>query len=323
MKEKTTASADFTADWLLLVLSVPGPQSALRMRIWRALKALGTAVLRDGVYLLPDREEFRAAFEAQSREIVAAGGTVQVLVTKAQDEHRVAEFMRLFDRSAEYDALLTQIRKMRAGVRKRKDAKSIETELTRLRREFEAIAAIDFFPGRTHEQAQHALSDLIAVSDSILSPGEPHAADVPIPRLRVEEFRGRTWATRKRPWADRLASAWFILRFIDPKAHIVWLDKPRDCPRDALGFDFDGASFTHVDDKVTVEVLIASFGLDDDPALIKVGSLVHYLDVGGAPVTDAAGFEALLRGARDSIADDDRLLSESNRLFDLLYVGYK
>ena len=41
--------------WLLFLLTVQGQQGALRMRLWRTLKALGTAVLRDGAYLLPNR----------------------------------------------------------------------------------------------------------------------------------------------------------------------------------------------------------------------------------------------------------------------------
>ena len=41
------------ATWLLLVVSLPTPSATARMRIWRALKALGCVALRDGAYLLP------------------------------------------------------------------------------------------------------------------------------------------------------------------------------------------------------------------------------------------------------------------------------
>lgn len=78
---------------------------------------------------------------------------------------------------------------------------------------------------------------------------------------------------------DRLASAWLIGRFIDPSARFLWLASPDDCPDEALGFDFDGATFTHVEEKVTFETLLASFDLDS-PALLRLGKLVHYLDVG-------------------------------------------
>ena len=144
-----------------------------------------------------------------------------------------------------------------------------------------------------------------------------------IPRLHRKDYRSRTWATRARPWVDRLASAWLIKRFIDPKARIVWLKDPKRCPRNALGFDFDGATFTHVGARVTFENLLASFSLEDDKALLRLGALVHYLDVGGVPVAEASGVESLLKGARESIADDNKLLNEASRIFNHLYNAYQ
>src|SRR5256885_9258911 len=54
-----------------------------------------------------------------------------------------------------------------------------------------------------------------------------------------------------------------------------WLKKPADCPKTALGFDFDGAEFTHIGARVTFEVLAASFGLDSDRAIARLGALVR------------------------------------------------
>ncbi|HBD37280.1 MAG TPA: hypothetical protein DC084_27225, partial [Cupriavidus sp.] len=45
--------------------------------------------------------------------------------------------------------------------------------------------------------------------------------------------------------------AWLIRRFIDPHATFLWLEDVRQCPDDALGFDFDGATFTHIGDRVS------------------------------------------------------------------------
>jgi hypothetical protein len=156
----------------------------------------------------------------------------------------------------------------------------------------------------------------------ITSPDEPHSAIGRIRRLDAVEYAGRTWATRQRPWADRLASAWLIRRFIDPSARFIWPKSPKDCPKRALGFDFDGAVFTHIGGKVTFEVLLESFGLDADAGLRQVGALIHYLDVGGIPVAEAAGVEALLRGARTAFGDDDRLLEEAAKILELLYISY-
>jgi hypothetical protein len=138
----------------------------------------------------------------------------------------------------------------------------------------------------------------------------------------LAKYSARTWATRARPWADRLASAWLIKRFIDRRAKFLWLKAPKNCPKRAVGFDFDGAEFTHVGAKVTFEVLLSSFGLDGDPALEKIGALIHYLDVGGVPAAEAAGIEALLRGARTTLSDDDQLMAEAVKVFDFLYAHY-
>jgi hypothetical protein len=123
-------------------------------------------------------------------------------------------------------------------------------------------------------------------------------------------------------WVDRVASAWLIRRFIDRKARFRWLAKPSDCPKSALGFDFDGATFTHVDDHVTFETLMASFGLDSDPALASLAAMVHQLDVGGEPVPEARGFEAVLAGARERTPDDDALLAEISVVLDSLYAHF-
>ena len=118
------------------------------------------------------------------------------------------------------------------------------------------------------------------------------------------------------------ASRGQLLRFIDKKAKFIWLEKPKSCPRDALGFDFDGATFTHIGARVTFEVLLASFSLDRDAGLTRVGGLVHYLDVGGIPVAEAAGVEMVLRGAQRRCKDDDALLAEAAKIFDDLYTAY-
>jgi hypothetical protein len=122
---------------------------------------------------------------------------------------------------------------------------------------------------------------------------------------------------------DRVASAWLIRRFIDPAAQFLWLASPADCPADVLGFDFDGAAFTHVGPRVSFEVLAVSFGLDQDPGLVRMGRLVHYLDVGGVPVADAAGFASVMTGARARRGDDDDgLLGDIGTVLDCLYAAY-
>jgi hypothetical protein len=293
--------------WLLLVASLPTKPAAARMRLWRGTKALGCAALRDGAWLLPGTAD-ATQLARLAREAIAAGGSAEVLTVTAQGE-QAARFTALFDRSTDYGRLLDGIQKALASP----DARVADA----LRREFKTIATTDFFPGEAKRQAEAALADLAAMAG-----GEPRAEAGRIGRLDVADFQGRTWATRKNLWVDRMASAWLIRRFIDRKAKFLWLDTPRKCPKTALGFDFDGAAFTHVGNRVSFEVLAVSFGLAADPALARVATIVHCLDVGGVPVPEAAGIEAVLGGLRATAGNDDQLLADASRVFDGLYNHY-
>jgi hypothetical protein len=102
----------------------------------------------------------------------------------------------------------------------------------------------------------------------------------------------------------------------------VWIGAARDRPRKAVGFDFDGAEFTHTGNRVTFEVLLASFGLDNDPAVAAIAAAVHFLDVGGIPIGDAKGLETLFRGIKEKARDDDALLAEAMRVLDHFYSAY-
>jgi len=192
----------------------------------------------------------------------------------------------------------------------------------KLRKAFVNLATIDFFPGEAQKQADAALRDLEQRTAWALSPDEPQPVHDALARLRIEDYQGRCWATRSRPWVDRLACAWLIRRYIDPQATVLWLATPADCPADALGFDFDGAAFTHVGTRVSFEVLLASFGLET-PALRRMGALVHFLDVGGVQPPEAVGIESVLAGLRDTTADDDQLLAMASNIFDGLRAYYK
>jgi hypothetical protein len=77
-----------------------------------------------------------------------------------------------------------------------------------------------------------------------------------------------------------------------------------------------------VDNRVTFEVMLRSFGLDSDPALLKLAEVVHYLDVGGIPVGDAPGLGTMLAGARQRSRDDDQFVKLAITLFDLVYAAY-
>ena len=304
--------------WLALFLSLPAKAGTGRVRVWRELKALGCATLRDGVYLLPDAPEHAQALEAVAAAVLAAGGTADIFQLSGRDPTQDMALRAMFDRRSKYAALATVLQDLQSGL-DTLDAATAQRRLQALERRFAQLCAVDYFAGEAQRQIGARLEDLRTMLNRRFTPGEPHAASAhPIVRLDPADYRRRVWATRARPWVDRLASAWLIRRRIDPQARIVWLAAPADCQPDWLGFDFDGAAFSHVGAHVTFETLLASFGLDAEVPLVRLGALVHALDMGGLQVAEAPGVEALLAGLRASQPDDDALLTEAMKVFDWL-----
>ena len=291
------------------------------MHIWRALKTLGCSALRDGAYLLPDQGSLRRQLDELAGETVREGGSAWLLTVQADSEGQGDMYKALFARGEDYAVFSNALLAARQEFTTATPAE-LNRSLRKLRRDYEAIRAIDYFPNEASASAQAAWLDGVSAAESILSPGEPHAASGAIALLDRARYQARTWATRRHLWVDRAASVWLIKRFIDPHASFLWLDSPADCPAEALGFDFDQATFTHVGDRVTFEVLRASFGLDHDKALMGLGAMVHALDVGGIFVPEAAGFEAMLGGGRQHAPDDDHLMVDISRVLDALYLHF-
>jgi len=138
----------------------------------------------------------------------------------------------------------------------------------------------------------------------------------------LEPLANRVWATRKPLWADRLACAWLIRRFVDPEGRITWLDKAQAAPQHAIGFAFDGAHFRNSATRVTYEEMLERLGLARNRALARIGRIVHYLEVQRSPVPEAAGVQTLLQGARRRAGGEDELLREAEKTFDLLYDAF-
>ncbi len=312
--------------WLMLVLSLPTGCATARMRIWRSLKAQGCAALRDGAYLLPDSAQHKSALQTLAGECTQEGGSAWVMAVVPSDVAEAGNFELLFDRAAEHAAARSSWKTIASGLSKLGAA-----ELTRLHRklgrEYHALCAIDFFPNDSSAEAAAAWAVFHQRVTRELSPDEPQRSAGFITRLdlglNINAYRGRLWATRRDLWVDRVASAWLIQSFIDPEARFRWLAKPSDCPRKALGFDFDGATFTHVGERVTFEVLMFTFGLDSDAALVRMGAMVRSLDMGGEAVAEAAGFEAVLAGMRERLKDDDALLAGISGVLDSLYTHFQ
>jgi hypothetical protein len=309
-------------NWLILTATLPTSPSGLRVRLWRTLKSTRCATLREGVYLLPAAATSTTAFREMDAAIRAAGAKSHLLELQARDKAQETRFTALFDRSDLYREFALALKLARRSFKSASETEARRT-LRALELQLQGILAADFFPGKAAESATEGLRAFRHETERRLSPGEPATAKGQIPLLAIARYQGKTWATRARPWVDRLATAWLVQRFVDTGPRFRWLPTGSKCPRGAIGYDFDGATFTHVGDLVSFEVMAASFALDLDTGVKRLGELVHFIDVGGMPVDEAPGIELLVRGLQAQHADDSELLSAALPLFDALYAGLR
>ena len=129
------------------------------------------------------------------------------------------------------------------------------------------------------------------------------------------------WATRRHVHIDRTACAWLVRRFIDPDAQFVFVDDPDELPADATPFDMRGVELGHRDGRCSFESFLIRYGLDE-PALARLGRLVHEIDIGDDryDVPEAPGLDVILRGLAVEARDDDHLIALALPLYDALYA---
>lgn len=313
-----TPNSPPTSAWFVLVTQLPD-DATVRMRILRMLDAMGCGILRDGVFVLPESTSVQQGLERLGLHITASGGVHHFLRVQS-DAAQTKSFAHLFDRSARYVELIKTVEAMRGGFGIA-DPTALSRMLIKQKREFEAISSLDFFPSESRERAAQAIAAAEAEIRKILFPASRDLGNSQQLRTRGKFFH-RIWVTQKPLWVDRLASAWLIRRFIDAEAKIVCAERGAAPPETVVSFGFDGAMFSNSASQVTYEVLLDAFSLNKDTALKRIASIVHVLDIGGAPVPEAAGIEAMLQGALRRASDEAALLAETEKTFDLLYDAY-
>lgn len=319
MAAETARAGAAAAQWLAYVTTLPTEDPAARMLVLRTLESLGCAVIREGVFLLPDTPTARQGLTSLCDHIARIKGSAYMLSVNSLDESQTRQFLGFFDRTDKYNDLIKTVEGLKAGFGI-SDPVSIMRLLNKRKREYEIISTLDFFPSESKERAASALSDAEQAVHALIFP-EAQKTSGTVDTTRKQYFR-RVWATRKPLWADQLASAWLVRRFIDPEATLVWLDKNQECPARAVGFAFAGATFCNSKDKVTFEEILASFKLDQNTGLARIGTLIHALNAGETKVAEAAGVQTLLLGAVRRTRSEDQLLAETEMTFDLLYEAY-
>jgi len=315
-------------EWLLIFYSVPSHPVSNRMMIWRKLAKVGAVQLKGAVYILPATEEHEEFLQWLIGEVKSMGGDGAFVRSAEIRTMTDADIRRLFSTQAdkEYhrlekslDVVERKIQSIRKGT-KSEEGKRLADQVAKFTKEFDGVAKRDFFETSTGKAMKKRIQ---AVEAGLRDAGKKSPAEAAsVVARRPQDYQGKIWATRKNPFIDRMASAWLIKRFIDPKASFTFIDERDVASLDdsTMAFDVRGAAFTHVGDLCTFEVLVKSFGIKDK-AVKKIAEIVHDLDVKddkyGKP--EATGVEDILAGIRKTAKNDADGLERGITAFEMLY----
>ena len=282
--------------WLLLIHQLPPKPDYFRVKIWRRLQGLGAVAIKNSVYALPFSAQATEDFQWLRKEITAGGGEASVCRATFVDGLADPQIEALFRtaRDAEY-----------ADVTRAAERVESTAEIARLERRLRDIMALDHFNAGGRKAADAAMAKLKAQSNSR---GK---------RERSRTRRGATWITRPDVHVDRIASAWLIKRFIDPKARFVF----GEAREGAVSFDMFEGDYTHESDRCTFETLLQRFGLEQDGALRAIAEMVHDLDMkdGKFGRDETAGFERMIAGIVKRQARDEARVERGAELLNDLY----
>jgi hypothetical protein len=291
----------------------------------RQLQRIGAVAIKNSVYALPCNDETQEDFQWVLREIVKGGGDASIVEARFVDGLSADQVIALFQvaREADYRELAGEARAVTGELPRRGPppaSRQAEAagQVARLRRRLAEVAAIDFFgaPGR------EVVEGLVTGLEERMRP-QTEASKATKATRSTAEVQGRTWVTRTGIKVDRIASAWLIKRFIDPKARFKFVPaKGYEPMKGELRFDMFDAEFTHEGDHCSFEVLVERFGLGD-PALRAIAEIVHDIDLkdGKYGREEAAGVAQLIAGIAAAHPSDGERLVRGTALFDDLHAA--
>ncbi len=149
---------------------------------------------------------------------------------------------------------------------------------------------------------------------SVLRRSWPHGLD----------GRPSRWVTRESPKIDRIACPWFIRRFLDPAAEIIYVEAEwvRDIAEelDAEAFDVDGVTFTHTGDLCSFDSFLDHFGVTDE-SLRHIARIIRGADTARLDLEpQCAGLLAMALGISALHENDLAALDHGIALYDSLYA---
>ena len=314
--------------WLMLIHQLPPKPDYFRVKIWRRLQRLGAVAIKNSVYVLPKNDQTQEDFQWVLREIVEGGGEASLCEARFVDGLTDDQVEALFQtaRSSEYGEIVEQARRLAEiplpeGPIEDSRRTQNEVDLARLKRRLADVVGIDFFGAPGREAAEGLVSGVEARMHERRT-GKQIAVAA---RSRREDLQEKTWVTRKGIHVDRMASAWFIRRFIDSSARFKFVSPKGYKPLPGeLRFDMFEAEFTHEGDRCTLEVLMERTGVSE-PAVGRIAETVHDIDLkdGKFGRQETPGIEQLIAGIAMAHKDDLARLERGCAVFDDLYEYFR
>jgi len=133
------------------------------------------------------------------------------------------------------------------------------------------------------------------------------------------------WVTWENIGVDRMACAWLIRRWVDPKAEFSFIPASQKAnTNDGEPFDIPGARYSHHGGHCTFYTLLKAHRIND-PVLSRIAQIVDEADeIQEVKLEPAAmGLDLICRGLRRISKDDFEALERGGLIYDALYAQLK
>ena len=320
--------------WVLFFYSVSSKPVSNRMSVWRKLMKVGAVPLKGSVYILPYTAEHEELLHWLVAEIKEMKGDAAMVSIERVDTIKDSEIIDLFNqaRRSDYQTIGQELEEVVRKLNNIKkggqdpNKKGLSGQLDKISKAFAEVQKIDFFSAADGVSLRTSIDLVQQELNQLMGTKKKSEQPAVFSQKLAADYQGRVWATRKRPFVDRMACAWLIKNFIDKNAVFEFIDEDKvgTLPTTTIVFDMYGGEFTHAGDLCTFEVLIRAFGLKDK-ALKQLSETIHDLDIkdGKYQSQEAIGVEHILAGIRKSASEDSAALALGMQVFEMLYISKK
>ena len=311
--------------WLVLIHQLPPKPDALRVKIWRRLQQIGAVAIKQSVYVMPYSEPSREDLSWTLKQIIDGGGEGSISEVRFVEGLNDQQIISLFQnaRKSDYEKMIQEANHLLAAwgsgnIEPKDPAAKANTQVEKLQRQFESIAAIDFFETPERGTANLLIKDLAArwSGDETGAIASTEAMD---------ELKAKVWVTRKNVFVDRIACGWLIRRFVDQAATFKYVDSDTHTRGPGeIRFDMYEGEYTHEGNHCTFEVMVRRLGIQDQ-GLNALAEVIHDIDLKDNRYDrgETNGLSALLTGLAASEPDDEKRMARGAQLMENLYAFYQ